>query len=178
MWCPNRPFVCWKPTPTLRGAQLSDHSVTAGWTEQKNTARETVLERLCVRALCFYLHVSTYTTCVPGAQGDHKRVWRVGVLSKSRDDFDGFGSWASHCLTWLLACLSIPPFQGTFWALVSLSVKWADEKVRQGQSATHNTAHSLTLRFPGKLLLTLQISPLLPTPSDYRKMKNTDISCV
>lgn len=156
---PKSPTVCWKPTPPLTGAQLSNHSATAGPTEQKNTARETILERswVCTNWV-FYLHVCTYT-CVPGTQGDHKRVWRVGVLSKSRDDFDGFGSWASHCLTWLLACLSVPPFQGTFWAMVSLSVKWADEKVRQGQSATILLIPSHCPCFPGKLWLTLQISP-------------------
>lgn len=137
--CPNHPTVRWQPTPTLTGAQLSNHSATAGWTEQKNYFRKV----LGVRKLGFlstHMYIHHMRAWCPG---DHKRVWRVGVLSKSRDDFDGFGSWASHCLTWLLACLSVPPFQGTFWGMVSLSVKWADEKVRRG----HNTARSLTLRF-------------------------------
>lgn len=83
-----------------------------------------------VLCLCigFYLHACTYATCLPGAQEDHKRVWKAlklelqlwgpmwvwgwtKVLSKSRNDFValGLGSWADHCLTPDCWPLPLPP---------------------------------------------------------------------
>lgn len=198
---PNRPFVHSKSTQTLTGAQLSDQSATGGWTELKNTAKETILKKnkklfffvftLCACVLICMCVYTPQACLVPkiirGYESPETRdaVIRphVGVGTEPRSSvraemiFDGSGSWADHCLTpncWPV-CFT---FSGNFLSNGFIICEMEPMKRSDKDIKCHNPAHSLTLSFPVQLSLTFQSSPPPSTQSDYRKMKNIYISCV